>query len=122
MHAACFPLAGFTMTLVRAPEPGVDRYASDRDKESWAVASAEDKHAIIRAVYQSVPGQQHLIESERLSGAESLCRHGDRNVREMVRATARSNLYLSKFFEHCNPCRFIELNHKHLLGRAPHNR
>jgi hypothetical protein len=110
------------MTLVRAAELGIDRYANDRDKESWAIASAEDKDTIIRAVYQQVLGQQHLMESERLSGVESLFRNGFLNVREMVRAIARSNLYRSKFFEHCNPYRFIELNHKHLLGRAPHNR
>ena len=110
------------MTLVRAAELGIDRYANDRDKESWAVASAEDKDTLIRAVYRQVLGQQHLMASERLSGAESLFRNGYLNVRELVRTVAKSALYRSKFFEHCNAYRFIELNHKHLLGRAPHNR
>ena len=110
------------MTLVRAAQLGIDRFANDRDKESWAVASAQDKATIIRAVYQQVLGQQHLMASERLTGAESLFREGYLSVRELVRTVAKSGLYRSKFFEHCNAYRFIELNHKHLLGRAPHNR
>jgi hypothetical protein len=44
------------------------------------------------------------------------------SVREFVRAVAKSSLYRGKFFENCNPYHFIELNHKHLLGRAPQNR
>jgi hypothetical protein len=43
-------------------------------------------------------------------------------VRELVRTVAKSGLYRSRFFENCNPYRFIELNHKHLLGRAPQNK
>ena len=110
------------MTLLRAAELGIDRYANDRDKESWSIAAADDKNTLIRAVYQQVLGQQHLMASERLSGAESLFRNGDLSVRELVRTVAQSGLYRSRFFEHCNAYRFIELNHKHLLGRAPHNR
>jgi hypothetical protein len=110
------------MTLVRTAELGIERFANDRDKESWSVASAEAKDIIIRSVYRQVLGQQYLMSSERLKGAESLFRDGYLNVRELVRTVAKSALYSSKFFEHCNAYRFIELNHKHLLGRAPHNR
>jgi phycoerythrin-associated linker protein len=35
---------------------------------------------------------------------------------------AKSGLYKEKFFESTNPYRFIELNFKHLLGRAPQNK
>jgi phycoerythrin-associated linker protein len=35
---------------------------------------------------------------------------------------AKSGLYKAKFFESTNPYRFIELNFKHLLGRAPQNK
>ena len=63
-----------------------------------------------------------ILASERLTGAESLFREGYLNVRELVRTVAKSALYRSKFFEHCNAYRCIELNHKHLLGRAPQNR
>ena len=110
------------MTLVRAAELGIDRFANDRGKENWSVASPAAREAIIHAVYRQVLGQQHLMASERLTGAESLFREGYLNVRELVRTVAKSALYRSKFFEHCNAYRFIELNHKHLLGRAPHNR
>jgi hypothetical protein len=40
----------------------------------------------------------------------------------LVRTVAQSGLYRERFFENCNPYRFIELNHKHLLGRAPQNK
>ena len=62
------------------------------------------------------------MSSERLDGAESLFRNGYLNVREFMRTVAKSALYRARFFENCNPYRFIELNHKHLLGRAPQNR
>jgi phycoerythrin-associated linker protein len=110
------------MALVQAPSLGIERFANDRNKENWSKASDEDRNIIIRAVYQQVLGQQYLMASVRLEGVESLFRNGALNVREFVRAVAKSGLYRSRFFESCNPYRFIELNHKHLLGRAPHNK
>ncbi|MCP9848627.1 phycobilisome rod-core linker polypeptide [Cyanobium sp. Morenito 9A2] len=110
------------MTLIRAPYLGIERFANDRYKEGWITDSDNDKSITIRAVYQQVLGHQYLMQSERLEGAESLFRNGYYNVRELVRAVAKSGQYRSRFFENCNPYRFIELNHKHLLGRAPHNR
>ena len=110
------------MTLVNAPYLGIERFANDRNKENWANASSEDKNTIIRAVYQQVLGQQYVMASERLDGAESLFRNGYLSVRELVRTMAKSGLYRSRFFENCNPYHFIELNFKHLLGRAPQNK
>jgi hypothetical protein len=110
------------MSLVRAPELGIARFANDANKEHRSYASEADKNTILRAVYQQVLGQQHLMASERLSGAESLFRDGYLSVRELVRTLAKSGLYRKRFFESSNPYRFIELNHKHLLGRAPQNR
>jgi hypothetical protein len=110
------------MTLLRAAELGIDRFAHDADTENWSVAGPDELQVCIAAVYKQVLGQQHLMQSERLHGAESLFRNGYLSVREFVRAVALSGLYRSKFFEHCNAYRFIELNHKHLTGRAPHNR
>ncbi len=110
------------MTLVRAPQLGIDRFANDRHKESWSHASPDDRSTVIRAVYRQVLGYQYVMASERLSSAESLFRNGFLSVRELVRSVAHSGLYRSRFFENSNPYRFIELNHKHLLGRAPHNR
>ncbi|HYP04480.1 MAG TPA: phycobilisome rod-core linker polypeptide, partial [Cyanobium sp.] len=110
------------MTLVQAPRLGIDRFANDRNLESRAQASDGDKSTIIRSVYQQVLGYQYVMSNERLSAAESLFRNGFLSVRELVRTVAKSGLYRSRFFENCNPYRFIELNHKHLLGRAPHNK
>jgi hypothetical protein len=110
------------MTLVNAPYLGMQRYAANRNKENWSTGSDQDKAAIIRAVYQQVLGYQYVLECDRLEGAESLFRNGYLSVRELVRTMAKSGLYRSRFFENSNPYHFIELNHKHLLGRAPQNR
>jgi hypothetical protein len=110
------------MTLVNASYLGIERFAGDRNKENWAISSQQDKNVLIRAVYKQVLGNQYVMESERLNQAESLFRNNYLSVREFVRTVAKSGLYRSKFFENCNPYHFIELNHKHLLGRAPHNK
>lgn len=110
------------MTLLRAAELGINRFAVTHPLEGWNNADETAWKALIRAVYQQVLGQQHLMSSERQTQLESRFRQGDLSVREFVRALAQSNLYRKKFFEHSNAYRFIELNHKHLLGRAPHNR
>jgi hypothetical protein len=110
------------MTLVNASYLGIERFAGDRNKENWAVSSQQDKTVLIRAVYKQVLGNQYVMESERLTQAESLFKNNYLSVREFVRTVAKSGLYRSKFFENCNPYHFIELNHKHLLGRAPHNK
>ena len=110
------------MTLVNASYLGIERFAGDRNKENWAISSQQDKNVLIRAVYKQVLGNQYVMESERLNQAESLFRNNYLSVREFVRTVAQSGLYRSKFFENCNPYHFIELNHKHLLGRAPHNK
>jgi hypothetical protein len=110
------------MPLLQAPTLGIDRFANDRDREMRPHASAEEQDILIRAVYRQVLGHQYVMDSERLAAVESLFRHGDLSVREFVRCVAKSDLYRSRFFENCNPYRFIELNHKHLLGRAPQNK
>ncbi len=82
-------------------------------------ATEDDLQGVIRAVYRQVLGNAHVMESQRLSSAESLLRNGDITVRDFVRAVASSDLYKSLFFETSSAYRFIELNFKHLLGRAP---
>jgi phycoerythrin-associated linker protein len=110
------------MTLANAAYLGIERYANNRVNENWMSASSDDKAAVIRAVYQQVLGNQYVMASERLEGPESLFKRGYLSVREFVRQVAKSGLYRSKFFESTNPYRFIELNFKHLLGRAPQNK
>lgn len=84
-------------------------------------ATKEDIEAVIRATYKQVLGNDYLMKSERLISAESLLRDGNISVREFVRCVAKSELYKSKFFYNNFQTRFIELNYKHLLGRAPYD-
>ncbi len=97
----------------------ISLYAEAEPLELRAYASEDDWQAVIRAVYKQVLGNAYLMESERLASGESLLRHGDLTVRGFVRIVAQSELYQSQFFHNCSPYRFIELNYKHLLGRAP---
>ena len=83
--------------------------------------SREDVEAVIRAVYRHVLGNDYLMKSERLVSAESLLRDGNISVREFVRSVAKSELYKNKFFYNNFQTRTIELNYKHLLGRAPYD-
>jgi phycoerythrin-associated linker protein len=110
------------MTLANAAYLGIERFANQRTSENWLNATENDKQALIRAVYKQVLGNQYVMASERLEGPESLFKRGYLSVREFVRQVAKSGLYRSKFFESTNPYRFIELNFKHLLGRAPQNK
>ena len=75
--------------------------------------------ALIRAAYRQVMGNPHLMETERVVSAESKFAEGYLSSREFVRAIANSNEYKRRFFESNSPYRFVELNFKHLLGRAP---
>ena len=83
--------------------------------------SEEDAKVAIGAVYRQVLGNDHLMRCERLTSAESLLCNGSISVREFVRAVAKSELYKSKFFYNNYHPRTIELNFKHLLGRAPYD-
>ncbi len=84
-------------------------------------ASEDDLQTVIRAVYKQVLGNSHIMESERLTSAESMLRNGDITVKEFVRAVAQSELYRSLFFATSSAYRLVELNFKHLLGRAPNS-
>ena len=81
----------------------------------------DDVRATIGAAYRQVLGNEHLMASDRLVGAESLLMQGAITVRNFVRAIAESELYRQKFLYPNFHVRFIELNYKHLLGRAPYD-
>jgi phycoerythrin-associated linker protein len=87
--------------------------------ELWPTSSLDEVQMIIRAVYKQVLGNPHVMESERLVTAESQLCDRSITVREFVRIVAKSDFYRSRYFETCAPYRFVELNFKHLLGRAP---
>jgi phycoerythrin-associated linker protein len=84
-------------------------------------ASESDLQAVIRSAYRQVLGNYHVMESQRVINAESQLRNGDITVREFVRQVAQSGLYQSLFFDNASAYHFVELNCKHLLGRAPHD-
>ena len=81
----------------------------------------QDVEVIIRTAYKQIFGNASLLECDRATTAESLLRNGDITVRGFVRMLAQSELYRTRFFERSSQYRFIELNCKHFLGRAPLN-
>jgi len=105
--------------LGTASELGVSLFEETAPIQLLANASGEEVEVVIRAVYRQVLGNAHIMESERLTAPESQLRNGEITVREFVRHVAQSELYQNRFFYNCPQLRFIELNFKHLLGRAP---
>lgn len=83
----------------------------------------EDKDAVITAGLRQIFGNAYLMDEERAQFyvAESKYRCGEITGKEFVRAVAKSDTYRKRFFESVSQYRFIELNFKHLLGRAPLN-
>ncbi|MBT9315618.1 phycobilisome rod-core linker polypeptide [Leptothoe spongobia] len=100
---------------------GYETFRQTPPVEQLINASADDIEVVIRAVYRQVMGNAHIMESERLTAPESQLRSGNLSVREFVRQLAKSELYRSQFVDNCYRYRAIELNFKHLLGRAPQN-
>jgi phycocyanin-associated rod linker protein len=96
-------------------EPFVGAAPVER-RTNWTEA---DIQTVISAAYRQVFGNEHVMQSERLVSAESMLRQGNISVREFIRSLAQSELYRQKFFYSTPQLRFIELNFKHLLGRAP---
>ncbi len=95
---------------------------SDREplelRPNW---TQDDAKAIINAVYRQVLGNDYIMQSERLTATESLLCNGSLTVRDFVRAVAKSELYKTKFLYDNFQTRVIELNLKHLLGRAAYD-
>jgi phycocyanin-associated rod linker protein len=84
-------------------------------------ATLGDIEAVTQAAYQQVLGNPHLLKSERLVVSELLLRDRKITVQEFVRQIAKSDLYKEKFFHNSFQSRTIELNFKHILGRAPYD-
>ena len=107
------------MAFGPASRLGVALFEDSDRVEMCPGCSADDKEIVIKAVYRQVLGNAYVMESERLPVPESQLKNGDISVREFVRQVAKSDLYRSRFFDSCPRYRAIELNFKHLLGRAP---
>lgn len=100
---------------------GTSGFSETRPIELRPNWSSEDAKAVIQAVYRQVLGNDYLMASERLTSLESLLTNGQISVREFVRGVAKSELYKRKFLYPHFQTRVIELNFKHLLGRAPYD-
>lgn len=100
---------------------GFEPFAQVTPTELRPNSTEADVQTVIWAAYRQLFGHDHIMRSERLTSAESLLKQGHINVRDFVRALALSNLYKQKFFSDNPQVRFIELNFKHLLGRAPYD-
>ena len=100
---------------------GTSAFSDAAPVELRPKASQGEIEAVIQAVYKQVLGNPHLLKFERLVIAESLLRDRKITVQEFVRQVAKSELYKQKFFNSCFQSRTIELNYKHLLGRAPYD-
>ena len=98
---------------------GTAAYSNASPVELRQNASPEDANAVINAVYRHVLGNDYILAADRLVGLESLLTNAQITVREFVRAVAKSELYKTKFLYSNFHTRVIELNFKHLLGRAP---
>ncbi|MBT9314422.1 phycobilisome rod-core linker polypeptide [Leptothoe spongobia] len=81
--------------------------------------NVEQADLVISTAYKQVFGNAHLMESERFLEAESKLRSGQITVMEFIRQLAKSERYRALVFEKNSNLRAVELNFKHLLGRAP---
>lgn len=107
--------------LREAGRLGIEPFEEVKPSELRPNWTQDDVKAVISAAYRQVLGNEYLMQSERLVSAESLLARGVITVREFVRAIAESELYRQKFLYPNFHVRFIELNYKHLLGRAPYD-
>jgi phycoerythrin-associated linker protein len=107
------------MAFQSASQLGIAPYEDASPSELWSVRSEAEVDTIIQAVYKQVLGNSYVMLSERLTADESKLKDGRYNVREFVRAVAKSELYRTRFFHSGSNFRYIEATCKHLLGRAP---
>jgi phycocyanin-associated rod linker protein len=107
--------------LQEAGRLGIKPFEEMQPVELRPNGTQEDVQGAIAAAYRQVLGNEHLMACERLVGAESRLVRGEMTVRDFVRSIANSDLYREKFLHPNFHMRFIELNYKHLLGRAPYD-
>jgi phycoerythrin-associated linker protein len=107
------------MAFGPASRLGVALFEDTDPIDLWPSRSNEEVETAIRSVYKQVLGNAYVMESERLGVPESQLKGGEISVREFVRQVAQSELYRSRFFDSSPRYRAIELNFRHLLGRAP---
>jgi len=113
-----------------SPYQQTETYGQERIKATAVVESPkislrapfteQDVQGVLYAIYRQIFGNTYVMESERPTIAESQLRNGQLTVRGFIRVLAKSEVYKARFFYKASQNRFIELNHKLLLGRAPY--
>ncbi|WP_287128029.1 phycobilisome rod-core linker polypeptide [Candidatus Cyanaurora vandensis] len=81
-------------------------------------ATPDEKELVINTVYRQLFGNAYYSHVDRALVAESRLKNDEITVREFVRLVAKSDAYKKRFFYPMSQVRFVELNVKHLLGRA----
>ena len=89
--------------------------------DEYHPGSSEALERTIIAAYRQVYGNLPPTENERCTSLEVRLMNGEITVRDFVNGLAKSPFYREHYFHAVAPQRGIELNFKHLLGRAPLN-
>lgn len=108
------------MSLLSEERLGISA-AVDRKFELRRNWTEDDLQQVFRAAYEHVFGRERVYVGGIFASAEALLRNGKISVRQFVQMLATSEFYKERFFYKNPQVRFIELNYKHLLGRAPYD-
>ena len=89
--------------------------------DQYSPESAAALERVIIAAYRQVLGNLPPTDNQRETSLEVRLMNGEITVRDFVNGLAKSDFYKANFFHAVGAQRGIELNFKHLLGRAPLN-
>ncbi|ABI47888.1 Phycoerythrin class II gamma chain, linker polypeptide [Synechococcus sp. CC9311] len=89
--------------------------------DQYSPASSAALERVIVAAYRQVLGNLPPTDNQRETSLEVRLMNGEITVRDFVNGLAKSDFYKDNFFHAVGAQRGIELNFKHLLGRAPLN-
>jgi phycoerythrocyanin-associated rod linker protein len=108
------------MSLLTNEKLGISAAVENRIelRRNW---TEDELQQVFRSAYEHIFGRERVYIKDSFVSAEALLRNGRINVREFVRILAKSEFYKERFFYNQSQVRFIELNYKHLLGRAPYD-
>ncbi|MCX7592806.1 MAG: phycobilisome linker polypeptide [Fischerella sp.] len=87
-------------------------------RQNW---DEDELQVVFRTAYEQIFGRQGIYASQKFTSAEAMLRNGKITVKQFIEILAKSEFYRECFFYNNSQVRFIELNYKHLLGRAPYD-
>ena len=89
--------------------------------DQYSPESTAALERVIATAYRQVLGNLPPTDNQRETSLEVRLMNGEITVRDFVNGLAKSDFYKTNFFHAVGAQRGIELNFKHLLGRAPLN-